>query len=675
MQIRTDFPHKIREIENTWIPLADGTRLAARIWMPEDATARPVPALLEYLPYRKDDGTVIRDARRQPYLAGHGYAAVRVDMRGSGDSDGILQDEYLPQEQDDALEVLSWIAAQPWCDGNIGMHGISWGGFNSLQVAARQPPELKAILVIGFTDDRYNDDVHYMGGCVLASQMMQWAGVMFAYNAAPPDPHSVGQRWREMWLERMEKTPPYLHAWLRHQRRDEYWKHGSVGETYSAIRVPVLAVGGWADSYNNSIPRLLSGLEVPRMGLIGPWSHAFPEWGPPGPRIGFLQESLRWWDHWLKGIDNGLLEEPVLRSWIQQREPPARHYAERKGYWVADPAWPSPHISKRVFVLNGGRAGHSLDESPVAESPLSIRGLLAHGFDHPTWASYGSAGEYPGDQRLADGQSLNFTSSPLAESLVLLGDPQLELELTADQPLALVAVRLCDVAPDGASVLVSWGLLNLTHRESHAAPSALEAGKRYAVKVPLNFIGYEFSAGHRLRIGISPTYARQAWPSPRPVTLTVFSGAGCRLTLPVRSPQAGDGHVTFPPAEIAPPLAVTTLRPDSRQQTVTHDQVQDQVIFRLEKDSGRIRIPNGMEVDRWSLETHSLTEGDPLSMEQRVQSRLEYRRADWRVRIETDSYLRADETHFHLSNRLDAFEGDEPVFTRTWTTSIQRDLI
>jgi putative CocE/NonD family hydrolase len=263
VKIRTNFPFIIREIENTWIPLSDGTRLATRIWLPVDAENNPVPALLEYLPYRKNDGTAIRDAIRHPYLAGHGYACVRVDMRGSGDSDGILYDEYLPREQDDALEVLAWIAAQPWCSGSIGMFGISWGGFNSLQIAARRPPELKAIITVCSTDDRYADDVHYIGGCVLAYDMLPWASIMLAYNATPPDPRFVGERWRDMWFERMEKSPPFVEAWLTHQRRDAYWQHGSVCEDFSAITIPVYAVGGWADGYPNAIPRLLAGLSGP----------------------------------------------------------------------------------------------------------------------------------------------------------------------------------------------------------------------------------------------------------------------------------------------------------------------------------------------------------------------------------------------------------------------------
>src|SRR3954454_17744044 len=162
-------------IEHVWIPLADGARLAARVWLPADANSAPVPAILEYLPYRLSDGTAEWDHAQMNHLARNGYAGVRVDIRGSGNSDGRLTDEYAPQEQADALEVLRWIAAQPWCDGAIGMTGASWGGFNGLQIAAHAPPELKAVASYFASDDRYADDVHYRGGCVLGMDMLQWS--------------------------------------------------------------------------------------------------------------------------------------------------------------------------------------------------------------------------------------------------------------------------------------------------------------------------------------------------------------------------------------------------------------------------------------------------------------------------------------------------------------------
>lgn len=267
---------QIRET-HAWIRMSDGCRLGARIWLPVAATRHPVPAVLEYLPYRKSDWTAVDDSTRHPYFASHGYASIRVDMRGSGDSDGVLLDEYLPQEQEDALEVLKWISNQRWCTGAVGMIGISWGGFNGLQVAARRPPQLKAIISVASTDDRYANDVHYMGGCVLATDMLSWSSSMLALGAAPPDPAVVGSRWRKMWMQRLEGAVPFVEAWLSHQRRDAYWKQGSVCENYAAIECPVYMVGGWADGYSDALLRFLHGHNGPRKGLLGPWGHTIPK--------------------------------------------------------------------------------------------------------------------------------------------------------------------------------------------------------------------------------------------------------------------------------------------------------------------------------------------------------------------------------------------------------------
>ena len=328
-------PAPIREIDNLWIPMPDGARLAARAWLPADAEHRPVPAIVDYIPYRKRDGTVWRDAVTQPYIASHGYAVLRIDLRGTGDSEGVLTDEYTLQEHDDGLAALTWIAAQPWCTGRIGMIGVSWGGFNALQIAARRPPELGAIITIGASDDRYSDDAHYMGGSVLNEHVV-WGAAILAQAALPPDPLIVGERWRDMWFERLAATPPWVARWLTHQRRDDYWKHGSVSEDYAAIRCPVYAVGGWADAYRNSVARLLTNLSVPSKGLVGPWTHGWPHLGEPAPAIGFLRESIRWWDHWLKDRDTGIMDEMRYRIWMPDPSSASPGVAHGLGRWVAE---------------------------------------------------------------------------------------------------------------------------------------------------------------------------------------------------------------------------------------------------------------------------------------------------------------------------------------------------
>ncbi|MBT6732193.1 MAG: CocE/NonD family hydrolase, partial [Acidiferrobacteraceae bacterium] len=199
-------PTRCHELEHFLIPLSDGRKLSARAWLPETALEHRAPAILEYLPYRKRDGTALRDESTYPIFASNGYAGVRVDISGTGESDGDFDDEYSPRELADGVEVIAWIAKQDWCDGNIGMMGISWGGFNSLQIAALNPPALKAVVAIGTTVDRYNDDIHYKNGCLLYSNAW-WSAVMLCYASRPPDPALVGECWRDMWLHRLQTQP------------------------------------------------------------------------------------------------------------------------------------------------------------------------------------------------------------------------------------------------------------------------------------------------------------------------------------------------------------------------------------------------------------------------------------------------------------------------------------
>jgi putative CocE/NonD family hydrolase len=633
--IVTSFPRAVREIEHTTIPLKDGTRLAARIWLPEDAQADPVPALLEYLPYRKHDGTHERDALTHPYLAGHGYAAVRVDIRGSGESDGVLDDEYSQLELDDALEVIAWLASQPWCSGAVGMFGISWGGFNALQVAALQPPALKAIVTLCSTDDRYADDVHYMGGAKLASADLGWGGFFFADMCHPPDPVLVGERWREMWLKRLAGMPLFLERWLKHQRRDAYWRHGSVCEDFSAIKCPVYAVGGWTDGYTNAIPRLLEHLDVPRKGLIGPWAHVYPHFAKPGPQIGFLQEMLRWWDHWLKGKPTGVMDEPMLRAWMTASHQPASHHETLPGRWVAEPVWPprdrKPH---HLFLTDSG-----LGPASVPLAPRDVRSPQTVGSEGGEWCPFGRGRDQAGDQRPDDVRSLLFDTPPLDETLEILGAPVVTLDLACDKPVANLVVRLCDVHPSGESLRVSFGVLNLTHRDSHATPSPLVPGQRYRVRLPLNDCGATLPAGHRIRLALSTTYWPMVWPAPHDATVTILGGT---FDLPARPSRPEDASLPpLPSAETAPPAGNTL----------------------------------GVEVATDGKYRLDIKDDDPTSAVaemRRVESR---RRGDWQVRFETSMRVTCTDDVFRLQASLSAREGDKDVCHREWDCAIPRDLL
>ncbi len=683
---------EVRQLDYVWIPLRDGARLAARVWLPVDAEADPVPAILEAVPYRLSDGTAPRDARIHPYWAARGYACVRVDLRGSGESDGVLEDEYHPQEQDDLLEVIAWIAAQPWCSGGVGMTGISWGGFNSLQLAARRPPALRAIITLMSTDDRYADDVHYKGGCVLATDLLHWSTCMLHGQCQPPLEVAGGARWRELWEQRLATNTPWIHTWLGHQRRDAYWKHGSVCEDYAAIEVPVYAIGGWTDGYTNSVLRLLEGLPGPRKGLIGPWPHAYPHVVTPGPAIGFLQEALRWWDHWLKGVDTGVMDEPMLRVWMQESVPPVPWMDEVPGRWAAEKTWPSPRLEPRKLVLDadgvlraakdGAAPDHEAAAAHGADGRrLSILGAQLCGADAGAWCAESQPSDFAPDQRAAEGQSLCFTSAPLAEDLEILGHPRLTLRFASDQPLALVAARLDDVAPGGSSRLVTTQVFNLTHLTSHEHPQRLEPGREYEATIDLDAIAQSFPAGHRLRLALSPTYWPWAWPSPEPVTLTVVAGESA-LQLPVRPQRPEDAELRpFGPPVVPEGLGEKTAGGGAGGRAYTRDLAADDVTWTFRYvDGGNVVLPNGWESEEWNTVSYGLHEGDPLSAKVTVEAESVLRRgAQGRFHIVTRGEMTCDAGTFYVADEIAVYEGEDgderEVFTRSWWHQEPRDFV
>jgi len=659
--------------ENVWITLLDGASLAARIWLPPDAEQNPVPAILEYIPYRKRDHKAVRDSQIHGYFARHGYAGVRVDLRGSGDSEGILRDEYLQQELDDGLQVLKWIAAQTWCSGRVGLFGLSWGGFNGLQLAALQPPELGAVVSVCSSDDRYADDVHYMGGCLLTDNL-SWASTMFGFNSCPPDPEVGGERWRQMWLERLEGSGLWIKNWLEHQRRDDFWKHASVCEDYSKIQVPVMAVSGWADGYSNTVFRLLEHLQSPRRGLVGPWGHKYPHMGGPGPTIDFLGECLNWWDRWLKGIDTGVKDEPMLRAWIQTSSNPM--LPKRPGHWLGETQWPSPSVTERELALSPGALVPPDDPAAGDPTTLTIQSPLTVGLFAGKWCSYAEATDLPWDQREEDGGALVFDTAPLQEDLEILGRPEVELDLSADKPVAMVAVRVSDVAPNDWATRVTFGVLNLTHRDSHEEPSELEPGRRYRVRVQLNDVAQHFPAGNRIRLSISSSYWPLAWPAPEHVRLTLYT-EGCRLILPERTPQAGDAELRdLGVGQSDPPPPTTLLAPAEREWTVVHNLAKNEVALNVINNDARIRLDDiDLTFTRHVEERYSYRNDRYDTVRGEVVHRRHFERGDWRILTITRTVLTSTRTHFLIRATLDAYEGDARVFSKSWDEAITRDLI
>ena len=664
-------PRRVREIDHTVIRLKDGCGLAARMWLPVDAEDDPVPAILEYLPYRKRDGTAARDEVVHPYLAGHGYACVRVDIRGNGESEGLMEDEYTPQELADGKEVIEWIAEQPWCSGAVGMMGISWGGFNSLQIAALKPKPLKAIVTACSTDDRYADDIHYMGGCLL-NDNLTWSSQMLGYSSRPPDPALVGEDWKKLWIARLEAMPLLAANWLQHQRRDAFWEHGSICENYRAITAAVFAVGGWADAYSNAVPRLLDGLRSPALGLVGPWVHKYPHIGYPGPAINFLQEILRWWDHWLKDQPSGIMDEPQYRAFMLDSVRPATDYQQWPGRWISEPCWPAPSARDGLLYLSGK---HLASEPASAEEELTLRSPLTTGAQCGSFCpGMRLAHEHPGDQRSDDAGSLVFDTGPLESRTEIFGAPVVEVEVVSDRPVAQLVARLCDVHPDGASTRVTYMPLNLTHRDSHADPTPLEPGKPTKVRIQLNDVAYAFPAGNRIRLALSSAYWPMVWPSPYAATLRIRT-ANSRLLLPLRQPRE-EPLISLGEPEGAPGLRKTDLRPPSGRRVIEQDAASGRVTLRTYDDFGQIRYSaHGLEEGSEVEQAFAIDPEDPLSAQVEATWRFTLGRGGWQTRTETHTIMWSDHETFYLQAKLEAFEGDTLVHSKTWDEAIPRDLV
>jgi putative CocE/NonD family hydrolase len=672
-RIIKEFPYPVRKVEHSWIPLKDGTRLAARMWLPTCAEATPVPAILEYIPYRKRDGTRMRDEPMHGFFSGHGYAVIRVDMRGSGESDGLLADEYLLQEQDDALEVIDWISRQPWCDGAVGMMGKSWGGFNSLQVAARRPPALKAIITVGFTDDRYNDDIHYKGGCLLNDNLW-WGAIMLAYQVRPADPALLGPAWRESWLNRLEHMPFWPELWMRHPVRDAYWRHGSVCEEWSAIQVPVFALDGWADAYTNPVLHLMEQLKVPRRAIIGPWVHAYPHDGTPAPAIGFLQEGVRWWDHWLKGVENGVMDGPMVQAWVQDSQPPSSVFPASAGRWIAAEAWPARAVEAVPWHLAYGQLN---PEPQPSAGKVELRTPQNHGLLAGEWMGAGVPGETAADQRVDDGQAMVFDSGVLAEPLEIFGYPQFEVELSSDKPSAMLFAQLSDLAPDGSVRRVSYGLMNLSHSRGQDRVVPLEPGEAVKAVVKLDCTGHRFAAGHRVRLALATTFWPMFWPMPEEATLTLALDTA-RFKLPVRT-GGPDAEGPIPEPQCAPLTPTTWLAPGHVDRSVKYDILTDtwtcitdgvggvfgEGIYRFDEIDTTVEHNLKREL--------TLRNGDPLTARYDLYQTMKIGRKGWQIDAEITVSLTGDATHFTLTGEMDVKENETPAFRKTWHERIPRN--
>jgi len=637
------------------IPLADGTRLAVTLFLPPE-TALPTPCVLEALPYRKDDLTATYRPEYVRLRDEHGYAVARLDLRGTGSSDGLAVDEYPAQEQQDLCEVITWLADQPWCTGAVGMYGTSYSGFNSLQVACERPPELKAIIAIYATDDRYTDDVHLMGGAFRLLDIVDYPTYMVAMNALPPVPSLVGDEWVKTWRARVDDLQPWLLRWLEEQRDSPYWRHGSLRPAYDRIVCPTMLVGGWADGYRNNTFRTVAALAaagVPHRLLLGPWSHMSTETSLPGPHIDLVPVMARWWDRWLRGQDNGLDDEPAL-TWYQQHSTrPGAARAQVDGEWRSAPAWPL--------------AGAAVDERPLGDDVTTYDVLPDVGTS--AWNSCAGTLPWgqPTDQRYDDAASLTW-SWP-ADGLTLLGHPRLRVRVASSAPVAFVSAKLTDVFPDGTSVLLTRGLLNLTHRDSSTDPEPLPVGELLDVEVELEAVSWTASPGHALRLSL----AGVDWPNtlapPGPLTLTIDAGASS-----LRLPLAGDSTPT------TDPLLVSTQASGGGDE----DPAGAGITWRVERDvlghrtqcvvdhGSEYDVEGGAVVEHYAgrvwVDTESFAQGAESSADFTVQW------PEGTVRARAELTWAAGVSLYDVVLTVQTWRDGQPFVDRRWEHTIERDL-
>jgi len=516
------------DIRQVWIPMADGVLLAADIYLPESTQdTEEFPVLLEYLPYRKDESRA-RNHSLYSYFLARGYAVARVDIRGTGNSEGVtIPYEYSEIELDDGEVVIDWLSRQDWSTGKVGMFGISWGGFNSIQMALRNPPAMKAFVAVMATEYLYQEDVHYIDGIMHTDSWMMSNDL---YNSLPGAPDFVLD---EAWLENRFNQKPSVYAYMRRQRDGAWWDRASARGRYSEIKVPGFHIGGWYDGYRNSLPRMLEHVEVPVKAMIGPWDHYFPHDAWPAPQVEWRHEAVRWFDHFLKGIDTGILDEPKFAIYVRNYYPPDPAIERIPGHWRWEAGWPIERIQKQQWFAD---ADQGLSTKPAEADIHSLKYQPSVGLEGggPTmwW------GSITPDQQPMDDHSLVYDSEPLLEPLEILGRPIAKLMVTASARRANWVVRLSDVAPDGQATQVGGAAFNGTHRNSARNPEDIVPNEEFPLKIELHFTSWVFPEGHRIRISISNGMWPMLWPTQMPFTSTLRIGGddGVRIELPVVPP-------------------------------------------------------------------------------------------------------------------------------------------
>ncbi|HEX7061633.1 MAG TPA: CocE/NonD family hydrolase [Woeseiaceae bacterium] len=654
-------------VEHAWIPLEDGVRLSADLYVPDGAApGERFPVLLEYLPYRKAESRG-RSYSLYSYFVRRGYIVARVDIRGTGESEGrLVPYEYSEVETKDGKAVIAWLAERPRANGKVGMFGISWGGFNAIQMAMLGPPALKAIIAIDATEDLYQEDVHYMDGIM---HVDSWEMSQELYNALPAAPDFVID---EEYFENRFDTEPWMLAWKTHQRDGEFWDRSLMGH-HERMRVPSFLIGGWYDGYRDSLPRMLANVKAPVKALIGPWSHAFPHEPYPEPGMEWRHEAVRWFDHWLKGRDTGIMDEPRFAVYVRQWHPPGPYLAYAPGAWRWEEGWPVERIEARTLFP---QPNHTLAAAAPERTVHELRYVPSSGLEAGGPVMWW--GDVAHDQRPTDAFSLTYDTAPLTGDTEILGLPLAKLLVSADAPRADWFARLSDVAPDGTTTLVAGAGQNGTHRESAAHPKAIEPGEIFPLEIEMHFTSWVFPKGHRIRLSIGNAQWPMLWPTPYPMTTSLVLGRdGSKVILPVVPPGERPAPDFLAPVKSPRPPGYETLDAGTSSgygeiSSVDRNPQTGEVTATATNTGGQ-RFPWGTQTFRETI-VHKTSDAHPENTSVHGTHAIEITLADRVLRFEGDLVFRSDRDNFHYEYTRRLFKNGEPVREKTWNKTIPRDF-
>ena len=654
------------EIQEAWISMPDGARVSADLYQPTGGqVGERFPVLLEYLPYRKHEGRS-RNWPLYSYFVQRGYVIAAVDIRGTGNSEGrVVPHEYSDIEHADGEIVIDWLSKQPWSNGSVGMFGISWGGFNSIQMAARNIPALKAIVAIDATEDLYQDDVHYMDGIM---HLDSWEMSMDLDNARPGAPE---YRIDDDNFQNRFDTEPWTLSHKRQQRDGPYWDRASLRGRYDDIRIPTFHIGGWYDGYRDSVARMLEHVKnAPVKAIVGGWHHTWPNEPYPGPGMEWRHEAIRWFDQFLKGEDTGILNEPRFAVFVRDWHPPGPRLEDAPGKWRYEDGWPIARMRERILYP---QPDHTLAAGTPAATTHQLGYVPSAGFEAGGPVMWW--GDVAHDQRGTDAFSLVYDSGPLEADLEILGFPRAILTVAANATRANWIARLSDVAPDGTVTQVTGAAMNGTHRDSARDPRAIVPGEPFELDIEMHFTSWVFPKGHRIRLAVNNALWPMLWPTPDLMTTQLQLGTS-RLALPVVPFEPRPVPDFLQPAKDPAFAGVESIEGGTTSgygeiSSVDRNPQSGTVVAKATNGSGT-SYPWGTEK---SLETIRYEINDKAPADARVTGthRLEVELPGRTLVWDAELTFRSDRDNFFYSYRRRLTENGKPVREKTWNQTIPRD--